>query len=72
LIANRLPENAVQERLGIPRPDIVLIHYAKVLDESAVAAAVTVRSKLSERSAEAGKCWLQNHRAASLFAFACK
>jgi integrase len=52
LIANRLPVNAVQERLGHSRPDIVLIHYARLLDESAVAAAVTVSSKLSARSAE--------------------
>jgi hypothetical protein len=29
-----------------------LIHYAKLLDESAVAAALTVSSKLSARSAE--------------------
>jgi hypothetical protein len=42
----------VQERLGHSRPDIVLIHYARLLDESAVAAAVTVSSKLSARSAE--------------------
>jgi hypothetical protein len=50
LIADRLPVNAVQERLGHSRPDIVLIHYARLLDESAVAAAVTVRCG-------AGKCW---------------
>jgi hypothetical protein len=41
-IANRLPVNAVQERLGYSRPDIFLIHYARLLDESAVAAAATV------------------------------
>jgi hypothetical protein len=52
LIANRLPVNAVQERLGHSRPDIVLIHYVRLLDESAVAAAETVNSKLSARSAE--------------------
>jgi hypothetical protein len=52
LIANRLPVNAVQERLGHSRPDIVLIHYARLLDESAVAAAETVSSKLSVHSAE--------------------
>jgi integrase len=52
LIANRLPVNAVQERLGHSRPDIVLIHYARLLDESAVAAAATVSSKLSAHSAE--------------------
>jgi integrase len=52
LIANRLPVNAVQERLGHSRPDIFLIHYARLLDESAVAAAATVSSKLSARSAE--------------------
>jgi hypothetical protein len=44
--------NAVQERLGHSRPDIVLIHYARLLDESAVAAAAAVSSKLSARSAE--------------------
>jgi hypothetical protein len=38
--------------LVIPVPDIVLIHYARLLDESAVAAAETVSSKLSARSAE--------------------
>jgi integrase len=38
LIANRLPVNAVQEGLGHSRPDIVLIHYARLLDESAIAA----------------------------------
>jgi len=52
LIASRLPVNAVQERLGHSRPDIVLIHYAKLLDESAVAAAAVVSSKLSARSVE--------------------
>ena len=38
--------------LVIPVPDIVLIHHARLLDESAVAAAATVSSKLSARSAE--------------------
>jgi integrase len=52
LIPNRLPVNAVHERLGHSRPDIVLIHYARLLDESAVAAAASVSSKLSARSAE--------------------
>jgi hypothetical protein len=56
--------NAVQERLGHCRPDIVLIHYAKLLDESAVAAAVTVSSKLSARSAELKKLVI-NHLAAN-------
>jgi hypothetical protein len=32
--------------LVIPRPNIVLVHYARQLDESAVAAAATVSSKL--------------------------
>jgi hypothetical protein len=70
LIANRLPVNAVQERLGHSRPDIVLIHYAKVLDESAVAAAAMVSSKLSARSAElenAGFKSIGSQLAANLF-----
>ena len=69
LIANRLPVNAVQDRLGHSRPDIVLIHYARFLDESAVAAAASVSSKLSARSAElenAGFKLLDSQLAASL------
>jgi integrase len=70
LIANRLSVNAVQERLGHSRPDIVLIHYARLLDESAVAAAETVSSKLSARSAElenAGFKPIGSQTAASFF-----
>jgi hypothetical protein len=63
LIANRLPVNAVQGRLGHSRPDIVLIHYAKLLDESAVGAAAVVSSKLSARSVELEMLVL-NHLAA--------
>lgn len=33
LIANRLPVNAVQERLGHSRPDLVLIHYARLREK---------------------------------------
>jgi hypothetical protein len=61
-------------RLGHSRPDIVLIHYAKLLDESAVAAAATVSSKLSARSAEleaAGLKPIGSQTAASFFACAC-
>jgi integrase len=57
LIANRLPVNAVQERLGHSRPDIVLIHYARLLDESAVAAAASVEFETFRAFCGAGKCW---------------
>ena len=49
LIANRVPVNAVQGRLGHSRPDIVLKHYAQVLDESALEAAKTLSRKLARR-----------------------
>ncbi len=75
LIANRLPVNAVQERLGQFRPDIVWIDYAELLGEPAVAAAATVSSKLSARSGElenAGFKPFGRQAAASFFACACK
>jgi integrase len=63
LIANRLPVNAAQGRLGHSRSDIVLIHYAKLLDESAVAAAaVSVRS--FRRILRSWKMLVINHLAA--------
>ena len=54
-MATRLPVNALQERLGHSRPDIVFLHYAKLLDEPALAAAAIVSSKLSKFNG-VGKC----------------
>lgn len=71
LIATRLPVNAVQERLGHSRLGIVSIHYPKLLEESTVAAAITVSSKLSARSAQrenAGFKPFGSQTAASFFA----
>jgi integrase len=47
MIAARMPVKAVQDRLGHSRPDIVLRHYAQLLDESAKEAALVLSSKLS-------------------------
>ena len=55
MIKNRLPVNAVQHRLGHTRPDIVLRHYAQLLDESAMEAALLLSSKVSEAEKKLAK-----------------
>lgn len=50
MVESRVPIKAVQERLGHSRPDIVLKHYAHVLDASADMAAMTLSSGLGARS----------------------
>ena len=47
----------VQERLGHSRPDIVLIQYAKLLAESAIAAAAAVSPKVQRFPRKKEKCW---------------
>jgi len=47
MVSPRLPLKAEQERLGHPRPDILLKHYAHVLDESADMAAATLSGQLN-------------------------
>jgi integrase len=46
---------AVQDRLGHSRPDIVLRHYAQLLDESAKEAASLLSSKLLEGTEKLAK-----------------
>ena len=46
MVEGRVPIKAAQERLGHSRPDIVLKHYAHVLDASADMAAATLSSGL--------------------------
>ncbi len=46
MIAKRVPIKAAQQRLGHSRPDLLLKHYAHVLDESAEFAASTLSSQL--------------------------
>lgn len=50
LIASRQDVKAVQARLGHSRPDIVLKHYAQLVDESAQDAARCLSGKLSKKS----------------------
>jgi len=46
LIGKRVDPKVVQQRLGHSRPDIVMRHYAHVLDENADAAAELISGKL--------------------------
>jgi hypothetical protein len=55
MIASRLPVEAVQDRLGHSRPDIVLRHYAQLLDASAKEAASLLSSKLLEGTEKLAK-----------------
>lgn len=55
LIANRTPVKAVQDRMGHSRPDIVLRHYAQLLDETAIEAASLLSSKLMGKSKNLAK-----------------
>lgn len=52
MVEKRVPLKAAQQRLGHTRPDILLKHYAHVLDESAEFAAETLSSQLSAKKAE--------------------
>ena len=52
MVENRVPIKAAQQRLGHSRPDILLIHYAHVLDESAEFAAETLSAKLGGKKAK--------------------
>ena len=47
MVENRVPLKAAQQRLGHTRPDILLTHYAHVLDASAVFAAQTLSEQLT-------------------------
>jgi hypothetical protein len=47
MVEKRVPIKAAQQRLGHTRPDILLKHYAHVLDESAEFAAETLSSHVS-------------------------
>lgn len=46
MIGNRVDPKTVQQRLGHSRPDIVMRHYAEVLDENADKAAELISGKL--------------------------
>ncbi len=52
MVEQRVPIKAAQQRLGHSRPDILLRHYAHVLDESAQIAAETLSSQLSGKAAK--------------------
>lgn len=52
MVEKSVPLKAAQQRLGHTRPDILLKHYAHVLDESAEFAAETLSSQLSGKKAE--------------------
>jgi len=52
MVEKRVPIKAAQQRLGHTRPDILLKHYAHVLDESAEFAAEALSSQLSVKKAE--------------------
>jgi integrase len=49
MVERRVPLKAAQQRLVHSRPDILLEHYAYVLDESVQFAATTLSSKVSEK-----------------------
>ncbi len=51
MVEANVPIKAAQQRLGHTRPDILLRHYAHVLEESAEFAAETLSSKLASKSA---------------------
>ncbi len=52
MVEKRVPIKAAQQRLGHTRPDILLKHYAHVLDESAEFAAETLSSQLSTKKTD--------------------
>jgi integrase len=52
MVEKRVPIKAAQQRLGHTRPDILLKHYAHVLDESAEFAAETLSSQLSAKKVD--------------------
>jgi intergrase/recombinase len=52
MVEKRVPIKAAQQRLGHTRPDILLKHYAHVLDESTEFAAETLSSQLSGKKAD--------------------
>lgn len=49
MVESHVPLKAAQQRLGHSRPDILLKHYAHVLDESAEFAATTLSSNWAEK-----------------------
>ncbi len=52
MVENRVPIKAAQQRLGHSRPDLLLVKYAHVLDESAAAAAEILSSQLGGKKAK--------------------